>query len=273
MKSIIEYIYQSPIIVAGPCSAESRIQVIRTASELNELGIKIFRAGVWKPRTHPGGFEGYGEKALPWLKEVSERFGMFTATEVGTPRHVEAAIKAGIDLLWIGARTTACPFMAQEIAEALRGTDVPVFIKNPSSADIELWLGTFKRFAECGVTHLGAILRGFKSFIQPDNVIPPYRNTPFWDMAEKFRIEYPQIPILCDPSHIGGARCHIMTLSKEALIRKYDGLIIESHYAPDMALTDANQQITPAELGHILSEIGIQQQKSDHNISHCRVPA
>ncbi|MBP3299296.1 MAG: hypothetical protein J6L73_06440 [Muribaculaceae bacterium] len=247
----------SPLIIAGPCSAESRTQVLTTAGALHRAGVRIFRAGVWKPRTRPGGFEGYGELALPWLAEVKERFGMLTATEVGTPRHAELALRAGIDVVWIGARTTACPFVTQEIAEALRGTDIPVFVKNPASADLDLWIGAVERFARCGLSRLGAILRGFKTFIRPDDTCPPYRNTPFWEVADRFRAELPELPMLCDPSHIGGARCHIAPLSREALSRGYDGLIIETHCNPAEAMTDAAQQLTPEALARLMESIAV----------------
>ncbi len=248
-----------PLIIAGPCSAETRSQVLATADGLHKVGVKIFRAGVWKPRTRPGGFEGSGVKALQWLAEVKERYGMLTATEVGTPAQAEAALAAGVDMLWIGARTTCCPFTMQEIADVLKGEDLPVLVKNPSCADLELWIGAIERLHLAGVHRLGAILRGFKTFIHPETAEPPYRNTPFWDEAERFRAEVPGLPMICDPSHIGGARVHLPHLMAEAIRRNYDGLMIESHIDPAHAWTDASQQVTPMQLAGIFRKIGVAQ--------------
>lgn len=246
---------ENPLLIAGPCSAETRQQVLSTAAGLHAAGVPVFRAGVWKPRTRPGGFEGNGVKALPWLAEVKERYDMLTATEVGTPAHAEAALKAGVDILWIGARTTASPFATQEIADVLKGEDVPVLVKNPSCPDLELWIGAIERFYLNGVRRLGGILRGFKTFIRPDEVQPPYRNTPFWDIVDKFREAMPGLPMLCDPSHIGGARVHIAPLAGEALHRGYDGLIIESHIDPAQAWTDSSQQVTPSDLARLIPSL------------------
>ena len=227
-----------PIVIAGPCSAESREQVMQTATELAEKGIKIFRAGIWKPRTKPGGFEGIGAVGLPWLKEVKEKTGMMVATEVATPAHVLEAIKAGIDLLWIGARTAANPFAMQELADALKGVDIPILLKNPVNPDLELWIGGLERLYNAGLTNLGVIHRGFSSY---DKKI--YRNAPLWHIPIELKRRYPEITIICDPSHIGGARELVAPIAQQAMDLNFDGLIIESHCNPDCALSDAKQHL------------------------------
>ena len=237
-----------PIVIAGPCSAESREQVMQTATELAEKGIKIFRAGIWKPRTKPGGFEGIGAVGLPWLKEVKEKTGMMVATEVATPAHVLEAIKAGIDLLWIGARTAANPFAMQELADALKGVDIPILLKNPVNPDLELWIGGLERLYNAGLTNLGVIHRGFSSY---DKKI--YRNAPLWHIPIELKRRYPEITIICDPSHIGGARELVAPIAQQAMDLNFDGLIIESHCNPDCALSDAKQQLTPAVLDYTLN--------------------
>lgn len=241
-----------PIVIAGPCSAESREQVMQTATELAEKGIKIFRAGIWKPRTKPGGFEGIGAVGLPWLKEVKEKTGMMVATEVATPAHVLEAIKAGIDLLWIGARTAANPFAMQELADALKGVDIPILLKNPVNPDLELWIGGLERLYNAGITNLGVIHRGFSSY---DKKI--YRNAPLWHIPIELKRRYPEITIICDPSHIGGARELVAPIAQQAMDLNFDGLIIESHCNPDCALSDANQQLTPAVLDYTLNMLVI----------------
>lgn len=241
-----------PIVIAGPCSAESREQVMQTASELAEKGIKIFRAGIWKPRTKPGGFEGIGAVGLPWLKEVKEKTGMMVATEVATPAHVLEAIKAGIDLLWIGARTAANPFAMQELADALKGVDIPILLKNPVNPDLELWIGGLERLYNAGLTNLGVIHRGFSSY---DKKI--YRNAPLWHIPIELKRRYPEITIICDPSHIGGARELVAPIAQQAMDLNFDGLIIESHCNPDCALSDAKQQLTPAVLDYTLNMLVI----------------
>ena len=241
-----------PIVIAGPCSAESREQVMQTATELAEKGIKIFRAGIWKPRTKPGGFEGIGAVGLPWLKEVKEKTGMMVATEVATPAHVLEAIKAGIDLLWIGARTAANPFAMQELADALKGVDIPILLKNPVNPDLELWIGGLERLYNAGLTNLGVIHRGFSSY---DKKI--YRNAPLWHIPIELKRRYPEITIICDPSHIGGARELVATIAQQAMDLNFDGLIIESHCNPDCALSDAKQQLTPAVLDYTLNMLVI----------------
>ena len=241
-----------PIVIAGPCSAESREQVMQTATELAEKGIKIFRAGIWKPRTKPGGFEGIGAVGLPWLKEVKEKTGMMVATEVATPAHVLEAIKAGIDLLWIGARTAANPFAMQELADALKGVDIPILLKNPVNPDLELWIGGLERLYNAGLTNLGAIHRGFSSY---DKKI--YRNAPLWHIPIELKRRYPEITIICDPRHIGGARALVAPIAQQAMDLNFDGLIIESHCNPDCALSDAKQQLTPAVLDYTLNMLVI----------------
>ena len=241
-----------PIVIAGPCSAESREQVMQTATELAEKGIKIFRAGIWKPRTKPGGFEGIGAVGLPWLKEVKEKTGMMVATEVATPAHVLEAIKAGIDLLWIGARTAANPFAMQELADALKGVDIPILLKNPVNPDLELWIGGLERLYNAGLTNLGVIHRGFSSY---DKKI--YRNAPLWHIPIELKRRYPEITIICDPSHIGGARELVAPIAQQAMDLNFDGLIIESHCNPDYALSDAKQQLTPAVLDYTLNMLVI----------------
>ena len=243
-----------PIVIAGPCSAESREQVLETAASLAAKGIKIFRAGSWKPRTKPGGFEGVGAVGLPWLKEVKQATGMLTATEVATPYHVFEAIKAGIDILWIGARTVANPFAMQELADALKGTDIPVLIKNPVNPDLELWIGAIERMYRAGITNLGVIHRGFSSYEKK-----LYRNLPLWHIPIELKRRYPNITVFCDPSHIGGKRELVAPIAQQALDLKFEGLIIESHCNPDCALSDAAQQITPDILDYTLNMLVIRE--------------
>ena len=229
-----------PFVIAGPCSAETEEQVMSTARQLASLGCNVYRAGVWKPRTKPGGFEGHGEKALPWLKRVKEETGMLVATEVATPEHVEHALEYCVDVLWIGARTSANPFAMQAIADSLSGVDIPVLVKNPVNPDLELWLGAMERLNQAGIKRLAAIHRGFSSY---DNKI--YRNAPMWQIPIELRRRIPELPIICDPSHIGGRRNLIAPLSQQAMDLGFDGLIVETHCSPDEAWSDAAQQITP----------------------------
>lgn len=243
-----------PLVIAGPCSAETEEQVMTTALQLAEKGCKIFRAGVWKPRTKPGGFEGMGETALSWMKEVKEKTGMLIATEVAMPKHVEAALNAGMDILWIGARTTANPFAMQEIADSLKGTDIPVLVKNPVNPDIELWVGALERINGAGITRLGAIHRGFSSIDQK-----MYRNTPMWHLPIELHRRYPNLPIICDPSHIGGRRDLIAPLCQQAMDMGFQGLIVESHCNPDCAWSDAKQQVMPDVLDFILDRLVIRE--------------
>lgn len=243
-----------PIVIAGPCSAETEEQVLESAKQLAAQGIKIFRAGVWKPRTKPGGFEGNGLDALPWLQRVKKETGMYVSTEVATAKHVEAALGAGIDLLWIGARTTADPFAVQEIADTLKGVDVPVLVKNPVNPDLDLWIGALERLYNAGIKRLGAIHRGFSSY---DKKL--YRNLPQWHIPIELHRRLPELPIFCDPSHIGGRRDLIAPLSQQAMDLQFDGLIIESHCNPEKAWTDASQQVSPDVLGLILNNLVVRE--------------
>ena len=245
-----------PLVIAGPCSAETEEQVMETAKALANKGIKIFRAGVWKPRTKPGGFEGMGEEALPWLQRVKQETGMLIGTEVATPKHVEAALNAGLDMLWVGARTSANPFAVQELADSLKGVDIPVFVKNPVNPDIELWIGALERINGAGITRLAAIHRGFSSIDQK-----LYRNAPMWHIPIELHRRCPNLPIICDPSHIGGKRELIAPLCQQAMDLGFDGLIIESHCNPECAWSDAAQQVTPDILDYILNLLVI---RSEH---------
>ncbi|MGI6243224.1 MAG: bifunctional 3-deoxy-7-phosphoheptulonate synthase/chorismate mutase type II [Prevotella sp.] len=239
---------ERPFVIAGPCSAETEEQVLTTARQLKEKGCHIFRAGVWKPRTKPGGFEGCGEKALPWLKRVKEETGMLISTEVAKPEHVEQCLKFGLDILWIGARTAANPFAMQDVADSLRGVDIPVFVKNPVNPDLELWIGAMERINQVGVKRMAAIHRGFSSY---DKKI--YRNLPMWQIPMELHRRIPNLPLICDPSHIGGRRELIAPLCQQAMDMGFDGLIVESHNDPDSAWSDARQQVTPEVLDYILS--------------------
>ena len=241
-----------PLIIAGPCSAETEEQVLATAHELARNGVKIFRAGIWKPRTKPGGFEGVGRDGLPWLAKVKEETGMLTATEVATRQHVEDALAAGVDILWIGARTSANPFAMQEIADALQesGKDVPVLVKNPVNPDLELWIGAIQRLYNAGLRRLGAIHRGFSAYGKH-----LYRNMPQWHIPIELRRRFPNLPLICDPSHIGGKRELVAPPSQQALDMGFDGLIIESHCDPDCAWSDKAQQVTPEVLNFILNTL------------------
>jgi len=239
---------ERPLVIAGPCSAETEEQVMTTARQLAAKGCHNFRAGVWKPRTKPGGFEGKGEEALPWLQRVKKETGMLVSTEVAKPEHVELCLKYGIDILWIGARTTANPFAMQDLADALRGTDIPVFVKNPVNPDLELWIGAMERINQAGIKRMAAIHRGFSSF---DKKI--YRNLPMWQIPMELHRRIPNLPIICDPSHIGGRRELIAPLCQQAMDLGFDGLIVESHCSPDEAWSDAKQQVTPEVLDYILS--------------------
>ena len=241
-----------PLVIAGPCSAETEEQVLGTARSLAAEGIRICRAGLWKPRTDPGGFEGVGEAGIAWLQRVKRETGMYTSTEVATREHVATALKGGVDLLWIGARTAANPFAMQEIADALRGTDVPVLVKNPVSPDLELWIGAIERIYNAGIRRIGAIHRGFTSI---DKSL--YRNHPMWAIPIELHRRLPRLPIFCDPSHIGGKRELIAPLSQQAMDLGFDGLIIEAHCSPDCAWSDKAQQVTPEALAYIIRNLVI----------------
>lgn len=240
-------------LVAGPCSAESAQQVLDAARGLYAAGCRVLRAGAWKPRTRPGCFEGFGEEALKWMKEAKEATGMKTATEVAGASHVELALKYGVDLLWIGARTTGNPFLVQEIADALAGVDIPVLVKNPMNPDRALWEGALERLASRGVNKVGVIHRGFT----PSSKIR-YRNDPMWSVALEFRAANPEIPVFVDPSHMGGSREYLQALSQRAVDLGFDGLMIESHPDPAAALSDAAQQLTPAALSELLSNLSFE---------------
>jgi chorismate mutase len=241
-----------PMIIAGPCSAETEEQVMETARSLAARGVKIFRAGVWKPRTKPGGFEGNGSIAFPWLKRVKAELGMYISTEVATAAHVREALANDIDMIWIGARTSANPFAVQEIADALEGVDIPVLIKNPVNPDLDLWIGAVERIYNAGIRKIGAIHRGFSSY---DKKI--YRNLPQWHIPIELHRQIPNLPIICDPSHIGGKRELIAPISQQAMDLNFDGLIVESHCNPEKAWSDASQQVTPEVLDFILNTLVI----------------
>ena len=243
-----------PIVIAGPCSAESELQVMMTAKGLASFGIHVFRAGIWKPRTHPGSFEGVGTPGLKWLQKVKKEYGMKVGTEVASARHVYECIKYGIDLVWIGARTTANPFLVQEIADALRDTDMPVLVKNPVNPDLDLWIGALERINQAGVKKLGVIHRGFST---TEKI--PYRNFPGWQMAVEFRTRYPLIPFFADPSHMGGSRLYLKELSQRAMDLGLDGLMVESHFDASCALSDAYQQVTPDEGKVLLESLTVRQ--------------
>ncbi|MCI6617898.1 MAG: bifunctional 3-deoxy-7-phosphoheptulonate synthase/chorismate mutase type II [Prevotella sp.] len=248
---------QRPFVIAGPCSAETEEQVLTTARQLAAKGCHNFRAGVWKPRTKPGGFEGQGEIALPWVQAVKRETGMKVAIEVAKPEHVELALKYDIDILWIGARTSANPFAMQDIADSLQGVDIPVFVKNPVNPDLELWIGALERLNQAGISRLAAIHRGFSS---ADKKI--YRNLPMWQIPIELHRRIPDLPIICDPSHIGGRRDLIAPLCQQAMDLGFDGLIVESHCNPDAAWSDAKQQVTPDILDYILSLLVVRDEHS-----------
>jgi chorismate mutase len=246
-----------PLVIAGPCSAETEEQVLKTAHLLKDTDTNVFRAGIWKPRTRPGGFEGVGGIGLPWLQRVREETGMKITTEVGNASHVELALKADIDILWIGARTTVNPFAVQEIADALKGVDKPVLVKNPVNPDLALWLGGVERLQAVGISQLGVIHRGFSAYNTGH-----YRNLPKWHIAIELKKEFPDLPLILDPSHICGRRDTILDVSQTALDLNFDGFMIETHIDPDNAWSDAKQQITPAQLDQITKDLRIRQKSS-----------
>ena len=246
--------FGKPLIIAGPCSAESESQMLETAKRIKESNaeVPIFRAGIWKPRTKPNGFEGVGTIGLNWLKKVKEEYGFKTATEVANAHHVAAALEADVDILWIGARSTVNPFTVQEIAEALKGTNKPVFVKNPVNPDLALWIGALERLLGQDVKNLGVIHRGFSTYQKTK-----YRNIPNWQIALDFKNQYPNIPMLVDPSHICGNRTGLAGIAQEAMNVGYEGMIIESHCNPDEAWSDASQQITPEVLADLIANLQI----------------
>ncbi|HLO55807.1 MAG TPA: chorismate mutase [Saprospiraceae bacterium] len=246
---------KKPILIAGPCSAETEEQVIETAVRLAKTGkIDVLRAGIWKPRTRPGAFEGIGAKGLPWLQKAKELTGLPIAVEVAKTSHVELCLEFGVDILWIGARTTVNPFAVQEIADALRGIDIPVLLKNPINPDLALWLGGMERLQKVGLTKLGAIHRGFSSAGEKI-----YRNRPQWQIAIDFKTAMPEIPMINDPSHITGRRDLLHKVAQKAMDLNFDGLMIESHITPDTAWSDAAQQITPEVYGQLISDLIIRE--------------
>jgi len=251
-----------PYLIAGPCSAETEMQVMETAEGLLGLPLDYFRAGIWKPRTKPGGFEGVGSRGLKWLKKVKEQVGFKTITEVANKEHVNIVVGEGIDAVWIGARTTVNPFLVQELAEALSDTNLPVFIKNPINPDIELWAGAIERFLQCGIEQLAVIHRGFSNYSKS-----VYRNKPQWEIPLELRRRYPTIPIICDPSHICGNTFMLFDTAQKAVNLQFDGHIIETHRNPNEAWSDAKQQLSPFELKELLHKIVWRTQHwNEHNI-------
>ncbi|MEI6970536.1 MAG: bifunctional 3-deoxy-7-phosphoheptulonate synthase/chorismate mutase type II [bacterium] len=242
--------FSRPLVIAGPCSAETEEQTLGTARALAAHGIKVFRAGIWKPRTRPNSFEGVGAIGLQWLRKVKQDTGMLIATEVANAKHVYEALKAGVDILWIGARTTVNPFAVQEIADALAGVDIPVLVKNPVSPDLDLWIGALERLQKAGIIRLGAIHRGFTT-----HETTHFRNSPHWQIAIDLKKRMPAVPVITDPSHISGDRRLVYGVAQEAMDLQLDGLMIEAHIAPGEALSDANQQVTPDELDAILKRL------------------
>jgi chorismate mutase len=240
------------LVISGPCSAETREQVLETAHGLSEVGIDYFRAGIWKPRTRPGEFEGIGDVGIAWMCEVRETYGLKIATEVAKAEHVELALKNKFDMVWIGARSTVNPFTVQEIAESLQGTNIKVMVKNPVNPDLKLWIGAIERIWKAGITDVSAIHRGFSVYEKT-----LYRNDPNWQIPIDLKQELPGVPMICDPSHIGGRAHLLMPLAQKAMDLNYDGLMIESHVHPSRAWTDAKQQITPAELKELLQSLTI----------------
>ncbi len=249
-----------PLVIAGPCSAETEDQVLKIAHELKNSDVSIFRAGIWKPRTRPGGFEGVGEIGLKWLQKAKAETGLLMATEVATAAHVKLALEHDIDVLWIGARTTVNPFAVQEIADALQGTDKIVLLKNPVNPDLSLWIGGLERLYNANIKKLGVIHRGFSTYEKTK-----YRNNPEWQIAIDLQNRFPDLPLICDPSHITGRRDMIQEVSQQALDLNYDGLIIETHIDPDNAWSDAAQQVTPATLKQMFVDLRVRKVTDDES--------
>jgi chorismate mutase len=247
-----------PFVIAGPCSAETEEQVLKIAHELKNSDVSVFRAGIWKPRTRPGGFEGVGEIGLKWLKKAKAETGLLMGTEVATAAHCKLALEADIDVLWVGARTTANPFAVQEIADTLKGTDKIVLIKNPVNPDMALWLGGVERLYMAGIKNLGVIHRGFSTYEKTK-----YRNIPEWQIAIELQNKFPDLPLIIDPSHITGNRNMILEVTQEALDLNYDGMIIETHTDPDNAWSDAAQQVTPDTLKQIFKDLKVRKVSGD----------
>lgn len=259
-----------PLTIAGPCSAETEEQVLKIAHSLKNTKATVFRAGIWKPRTRPGNFEGVGALGLKWLQKAKQETGMLISTEVANANHVELALNHDIDILWVGARSTVSPFIVQEIAEALKGTDKTVLIKNPVNPDLALWLGAVERFHSCNVKNLGVIHRGFSTYEKTN-----YRNNPEWQIAIELQNKFPDLPLILDPSHMGGRRDMIFDLCQTALDLNYDGFMIETHHDPDNAWSDAAQQITPSNLLKIIKDLTIRKITDEadeykNNLNHLR---
>ena len=247
-----------PLVVAGPCSAETEDQVLKIAHELKDTDVSYYRAGIWKPRTRPGNFEGVGAIGLKWLQKVKEETGLKTATEVANRAHVDLALEHDVDLLWIGARSTVSPFIVQEIADALEGTDKVVLVKNPVNPDLSLWLGAVERLSSANIEKLGVIHRGFSTYEKTK-----YRNIPEWQLAIELQTKFPDLPIINDPSHITGKRDMVFDVSQTALDLNFDGLMIETHYDPDNAWSDAAQQVTPKTLVQIMKDLRIRKETDE----------
>jgi chorismate mutase len=247
-----------PLVIAGPCSAETEEQVLKIAHQLKDSDATVLRAGIWKPRTRPGNFEGVGALGLKWLKKAKEETGMLTTTEVANANHVDLALENDVDILWIGARTTVSPFIVQDIADALKGTDKTVLVKNPVNPDLSLWLGAVERFHTADIKNLGVIHRGFSAYEKTK-----YRNNPEWQIAIELQNKFPDLPLILDPSHIAGRRDIIFDLCQTALDLNYDGLMVETHHTPDDAWSDAAQQITPARLIQIMKDLKIRKEISE----------
>lgn len=255
-----------PFLISGPCGAETHEQVLKTAIQLKSKGIHLFRAGIWKPRTRPGSFEGMGEEALKWLQDVKEQTGIPVTVEVASPSHIELALKYKVDVLWLGARTTVNPFLVQELASALKGVNVPVMIKNPVNPDLALWIGAIERISKAGIEKIAAIHRGFSSYENST-----YRNKPNWEIPIELRRLLPGIPLICDPSHICGNTFMQHYVAQFALDMQYDGLMIESHYNPSEALSDAKQQFTPDELGDLVASLAVRNATTDNAIALSKI--
>ncbi len=253
-----------PLVIAGPCSAESEEQVLQTAHAVKEIPqVKVFRAGIWKPRTRPGSFEGVGTTGLSWLQRVKAETGLLTTVEVAKPHHVEEAMKYGIDILWIGARTVVNPFSMQELSESLSGVDIPVMVKNPVNPDLKLWIGAIERLYKNGIQRMAAIHRGFYQYEKTQ-----YRNVPQWEIPIELMRQLPGLPVLCDPSHIGGNRKLIQQISQQALDLEMDGLMIETHPRPEEAWTDAAQQVSPESLKEILGRLILRESTGSREFEH-----
>jgi len=250
--------FKKPLIISGPCSCETEEQMMETAQRLADKGVDVLRAGIWKPRTRPGMFEGIGKEGLSWLVNAGKEIGKPVAVEVATAQHVQDCLELGVDILWLGARTTVNPFSVQEVADALKGVDIPVLVKNPINPDLQLWLGSMERVNKVGIKRLGAIHRGFSSYEKSK-----YRNKPMWELPVELRRLYPDMPIIVDPSHICGGRELIPSVAQKALDLDFDGLMIESHRDPDNAWSDASQQVTPERLGEILTNLVVRHSKLD----------